>query len=530
MTVTPTYPGVYVEEIPSGVRTIAGVATSITAFIGRARRGPVDIATRIQSFADFDRTFGGLWRDSTMSYAVQHFFLHGGKDAIIVRVANRATGSAIPLPAGGGSLDLVSASSGEWANALRVAVDHQVGDPSDSSTFNLIVQQVESPDQVASDQAKPLVTEEFRNVSVNPDSPRGVSTVLAQGSALVRVDGAVPGDRPDLTTSGPPPDIGTPDDWAANDGGGSDGNAITDAQISGAGLEGARRGLWALDEVDLFNLLCIPPLTATTDVGSDTTLATAAAYCKERRAFLLVDPPSSWDDTAAAESGVDALRADIGDARDHAAVYFPRLRMPDPLLENRSADFAPSGSVAGIIARTDATRGVWKAPAGIEATFSGVRELTFTLDDRANDILNQKGVNCLRSFTPDGKVVWGSRTLDGDDRLTSEWKYVPIRRLALFLQESLYRGTQWAVFAPNDEPLWAELRLNIGAFLQDMFRQGAFQGQAAKDAYFVKVDRETTTQHDINLGIVNIVIGFAPLKPAEFVILKFQQIAGQIDV
>jgi uncharacterized protein len=530
MTTTPTYPGVYVEEVPSGVRTIAGVATSITAFLGRARRGPVDSATRIQSFADFERVFGGLWRDSTMSYAVQHFFLHGGKDAIIVRVANSATDSAIALPAAGDSLDLVSASSGAWSQALRVAVDHQVANPSDSKTFNLMVQLVENADQVTSEQAKPVVTEAFRNVSVDPASPREVATVLAQASALVRVDGTVPDDRPDQTTAGPPPDVATPGDWVPTDGAGSDGTAITDAQLSDAGLESQRRGLWALDEVDLFNLLCIPPLTATTDVGTATTLATAAAYCKRRRAFLVVDPPLAWNDTAAAESGVDALRSDLGDARDHAAAYFPRLRMPDPLRENRSADFAPSGALAGIIARTDASRGVWKAPAGIEATLSGVREFTFKLDDPANGILNQKGVNCLRSFTPYGKVVWGSRTLDGDDRLASEWKYIPVRRLALFLQESLYRGTQWAVFEPNDEPLWAELRLNIGAFMQNMFRQGAFQGQAASDAYFVKVDSETTTQHDINLGIVNIVIGFAPLKPAEFVILKFQQMAGQIDV
>jgi hypothetical protein len=529
MTVTPTYPGVYVEEIPSGVRTITGVATSITAFIGRARRGPVDTATRIQSFADFDRAFGGLWRDSTMSYAVQHFFLHGGRDAIIVRVANGAAGSAISLPAAGGSLDLVSASSGEWANALRVAVDHQIGDPSDSSAFNLTIQLVETADQVASENAKPVLTEEFRNVSVDPSSPREVSRMLDQGSSLVRVDGAPPDDRPDVTTSGPPPDVKTPDDWGPNDSNGADGDAITDAQISDASLEDSRHGLWALDEVELFNLLCIPPLTSATDVGSASTLATAAAYCADRRAFLIVDAPSSWNDTAAAETGVDALRSDIGDARDHAAVYFPHVRMPDPLQENRSSDFAPGGAVAGIVARTDATRGVWKAPAGIEATFSSVRELTFKLDDPANGILNPKGVNCLRSFTPYGKVVWGSRTLDGDDRLTSEWKYVPVRRLALFLEESLYRGTQWAVFEPNDEPLWAELRLNIGAFMQNLFRQGAFQGQAAKDAYFVKVDKETTTQHDINLGIVNIVVGFAPLKPAEFVILKFQQMAGQIE-
>jgi phage tail sheath protein FI len=529
MTIAPTYPGVYVEEVPSGVRTITGVATSITAFIGRARQGPVDSATRIQSFADFERAFGGLWRESPLSYAVQHFFLHGGKDAVIVRVANGAAPSKIALPAGGEELNLVSSSPGEWANALRVGVDHDIADSSDTSAFNLTVQLLESADQLTSSKAVPAVTEQHRNVSVDPDSPRHVQAILEQASTLVRVSGPLPDDRPDKTASGDTPDVGLPGDWATNDDNGGDGGAITDAQISNAGLEASREGLWALDGVDLFNLLCIPPLAPGTDVGGATTLATAAAYCKRRRAFLIVDSPATWSDTAAAEAGVETLRADIGGARDHAAAYFPRLRMPDPLQENRSADFAPSGAVAGIIARTDGTRGVWKAPAGIEATFAGVREFTFKLDDPGNGRLNPKGLNCLRSFQPYGKVVWGGRTLDGDDRLASEWKYLPVRRLALFLEESLYRGTQWAVFEPNDEPLWAELRLNIGAFMQNLFRQGAFQGQAAKDAYFVKVDKETTTQNDINLGIVNIIVGFAPLKPAEFVILRFQQMAGQLE-
>jgi phage tail sheath protein FI len=212
----------------------------------------------------------------------------------------------------------------------------------------------------------------------------------------------------------------------------------------------------------------------------------------------------------------------------NAAVFFPRLKLADPLKENRTQEFVPCGAIAGIIARTDASRGVWKAPAGIDATFSGVRELTYKLTDGENGRLNPKGLNCLRVFPVYGNVIWGARTLAGDDRLASEWKYLPVRRLALFLEESLYRGTQWVVFEPNDEPLWAQIRLNIGAFMNNLFRQGAFQGKTPRDAYFVKCDSETTTQNDINLGIVNIVIGFAPLKPAEFVILKFQQMAGQI--
>ncbi|MEM9267054.1 MAG: phage tail sheath C-terminal domain-containing protein, partial [Cyanobacteria bacterium P01_F01_bin.13] len=218
----------------------------------------------------------------------------------------------------------------------------------------------------------------------------------------------------------------------------------------------------------------------------------------------------------------------IGTNSDHAALFFPMLMKPNILKENQIEAFAPCGAVAGIFARTDAQRGVWKAPAGTEATLVGVPKLSVPLTDAENGELNPLAINCLRGFPAAGRVIWGSRTLQGDDRLASEWKYVPVRRTALLIEESLYRGTQWAVFEPNDEPLWAQLRLNIGAFMQNLFRQGAFQGSTPQEAYLVKCDSETTTQNDINLGIVNVVVGFAPLKPAEFVILKIQQLAGQI--
>jgi uncharacterized protein len=191
-------------------------------------------------------------------------------------------------------------------------------------------------------------------------------------------------------------------------------------------------------------------------------------------------------------------------------------------------DFAPSGAIAGVIARTDLQRGVWKAPAGLEATINGVMGLGVKLTDAENGELNPLGVNCLRTMPAAGTVIWGARTMVGDDRLASQWKYLPVRRLALFIEESLYRGTQWAVFEPNDEPLWSQLRLNLGVFMHDLFRQGAFQGQSPKEAYFVQCDSTTTTQSDIDRGIVNVVVGFAPLKPAEFVVLYIQQIAGQL--
>src|SRR3712207_7651940 len=172
----------------------------------------------------------------------------------------------------------------------------------------------------------------------------------------------------------------------------------------------------------------------------------------------------------------------------------------------------PSGAVAGLIARTDATRGVWKAPAGTEATLAGVAGFSVMLTDRENGDLNPVGINCLRAFPVIGRVSWGARTLRGADQLSDEYKYLPVRRLALYIEESLYRGLKWVVFEPNDEPLWSQIRLNVGAFMNRLFRQGAFQGTTPREAYFVKCDKETTTQGDINLGIVNVVVGFAPLK------------------
>jgi Bacteriophage tail sheath protein len=508
MPTTPTYPGVYIEELPSGVHTIVGVATSITAFVGRAPRGYTNDPIEVQSFADYERSFGGLWADGPMSYAVQQYFMNGGTDALVVRVHKSATKATITLPAGGASLTLEAASEGAWSNDLTALVDvHDTKDPTDPDLFNLMVSELDPGTGL------PVSVETFRNISRNAAATRFITKVLAQQSNLVRVSGAVPVSRPD--DSG-----GTP---VASNNDGTDGTAITDNEILGNAA--SRTGIWALDKADLFNLLCIPPLAFDTDVAY-TTYQAAAAYCKGRRAMVLIDPQAGWSDVAA----VISAGADIDSVRDkNAILYFPRLRMADPLKENRLEDFVPCGVVAGICARTDAARGVWKAPAGQEATLVGVRELTFKMTDGQNGQLNPLGVNCLRTFPVVGNVVWGARTLDGADRLASEWKYVPVRRLALFLEETLYRGTQWVVFEPNDEPLWAQIRLNVGAFMHNMFRQGAFQGRTPREAYFVKCDKETTTQNDIDLGIVNIVVGFAPLKPAEFVIIKIQQLAGQIE-
>jgi phage tail sheath protein FI len=220
--------------------------------------------------------------------------------------------------------------------------------------------------------------------------------------------------------------------------------------------------------------------------------------------------------------------AGVGATRDrNNAYFFPPLRLPDPLSENRPRTVSPSGTVAGIYARTDSERGVWKAPAGTEARVRGADVVGPPLSDADSGTLNPLGVNALRSFPVFGNVVWGARTGVGADQLASEWKYAPVRRTALYIEESLVQGLRWVVFEPNDEPLWAQIRLNVGAFMQTLFRKGAFQGTTPREAYLVRCDRTTTTQADIDNGVVNILVGFAPLRPAEFVVIQIQQLTAQ---
>jgi phage tail sheath protein FI len=288
-------------------------------------------------------------------------------------------------------------------------------------------------------------------------------------------------------------------------------------------------GLYALDAVDLFNILCIPrtglvgaaaPAPALSDAEATAVITEATNYCQQRRAFFIVDTPFGIDTIDEIQAWMTA-HASL--RHRNLAIYFPRVMVPDPLDEFRARSFGASGTMAGIFARIDGTRGVWKAPAGLEATLSNVPRLEYRMTDQECGVLNPLGINCLRTFAATGNLVWGARTLVGMDAPASEWKYVPVRRFALFLEESLFRGTTWIVFEPNDEPLWAKIRMNLNAFMMGLFRQGAFEGSTPDKAFYVKCDGETTTAQDRELGIVNIEVGFAPLKPAEFVVIKIQQ-------
>lgn len=877
-----SYPGVYIQEVPSGVRTITGVATSIAAFLGYFSRGPMNDAVRVFNYGDFERAFGGLRADSEASYAIQQFFLNGGTQAYVVRVATPApTAAQLTLQDESGTdvLDLEAAAPGADGNALRVAVDYAATDP--ATQFNLTVaddtttetfsdltiataaatlnddtnwtgdrlaaaalvgsptsrpvqtgtvsgpvidaqaaalpddedvavflngapqgtfdlsgtgittvdglrQRIEQkvrglagsdldsatvqniggrlriraargqPEDVVTfaddgagtvaatigldttDPAKPppseqpemfafagghdgqptaaaidlqaevsgaavlrataksegkwgnhvrldvdhgivdpagdparlfnlrvaehavvngqpqVVNEEtYTNLVIDETSPRHVEDVL-DGSALVGValvgtpaagarpaqtgtvsapfgtgtdeldvgglaggetmqaslDGAAPvtvtlGAGPFATASALAAALrtairaadsaleratvevlgsaatrrflrvkaGTPEPAAVltfSDTGAGDtlagllglddparsnvqAYALGAAQATGAqalpdgsaevghdgGLPGAlelapdseldKQGLYALLDVDLFNILCIPDTMRLTNAGASVVASRATAFCEAERAFYLLDAPQPSDPLDEPTEIEEWLDEHAALRHKNVALYYPRPVVADPLNELRPRRIAASGTMAGLYARVDGTRGVWKAPAGTEAVLRGTRGLEYHLTDAENGVLNPLAVNCLRTFPVVGRVAWGARTLAGADQLASEWKYVPVRRVALYIEESLFRGTQWVVFEPNDEELWAQIRLNVGTFMHTLFRQGAFQGTSPDEAYFVKCDAEVNPQADIDRGIVNVVVGFAPLKPAEFVIIKIQQIAGDLE-
>ncbi len=505
MPVTPTYPGVYIEELPSGVHTITGVATSIAAFVGWAPQGPTDQATLVLSWADFQRQFGGLDSRSLLGYAVNQFFMNGGQQAYIIRLADSTAATAsVTIGAAPKSLIVNAINQGGWANSYQIAIKNSTASP---GRFQLQVLYAPSG-------ATPAVVESFPNLSIStPDSQgRYVVDVLANSSNYV-------------TASVPSGTTAPPDDAAAQLGSttaGVDGTVLSPStSTTTAGpfetalqATGGTGGVNFLSAVDLFNLLCIPGEIVTTTLGELDT------FCKDNEAFLIADSDPGITDYTKLSSGP-------GFHGDNSAFYFPWLQAPDPLAGNVTRNYPPCGFVAGIYASTDANRGVWKAPAGTETALVGISGVTVPLTDQQNGVLNPVAVNCIRSFSAYGTVVWGARTTGGNDEAGSQWKYIPIRRLALFLEVSLYRGTQWVVFEPNDAPLWSQIRLNVGSFMQTLFTQGAFQGTTPQQAYFVKCDSETTTPTDQDNGIVNILVGFAPLKPAEFVIIQIQQIAGQ---
>jgi phage tail sheath protein FI len=524
-----SYPGVYIDESSAG-RAIIGVATSITAFLGQAAKGPTDRAVSVFDLSDFVNQFGALDVKYPMGFAVRDFFINGGTQAVIVRLyqdppveVGKASAS---LNAGRvDPIALVSASPGDWANGLEVQVKHD-GDPAVATDLGLTPNDLFSL-HIRIQPGGPQ--ERFLNLTVK-DSDRRVDQVLARESALVRIEVAGALDAAGVKRPGESVD--------------GDGNATWDQVLPGdaghasaplddiayTGDRKTRTGKYLLEHIDLVNLVCVLGSTLSSLVPPEV-YKDILDYCVERRAFLIVDPPPDWTRNGLVTDPTDEL-ANLnltGTPARNAAIFYPRLLQANPLRGNKVEVFAGCGALAGVIARTDAERGVWMAPAGTDASLAGVVGLPEALSDAETGPLNQNGINVIRTFPGYGPVVWGARTLRGADRTADEYKYIPVRRTALFLEESLRRGLEWVMFEPNDEALWAQIRLDAGAFMHSLFRRGAFQGKTPRDAYFVKCDNETTTDEDIDNGVVNIVVGFAPLKPAEFLIVQLQQMAGQLS-
>lgn len=648
MSFLPTFPGVYIREIPSGSRSIAGASTSIAAFVGGFARGPVNTPVRMFSLADFENNFGGLDDSHPASFAVSQFYINGGGTAYAVRVSNGADAAsmtvqdfdnaAVSLRATAGRMigtDPVP-NPGEWGNALRIDVDYRCADP--ATQFNMVISEVRLQDGIA----QAVRTEVFRNLTMVAGPANAIAVVNA-GSALVMLDqggvdrpgatgfhsgdlsgidwslaassiaasditvdfgtgpiavngvaivapttltavagvlqtairAALPADRlfaqatvtvagtrlriapgrnsPDYapgtivaiaasagtlfatllldTAAAVDPAIANVEQYFAEAAAplglislaapGTDGIALDAATLRGN--RGTRSGFYALDDVDAFNMLSIPeaselPLGATDQAA---VMAPALAYVIEKRAMLFIDPLPGTDTLEEAEAWLDDI-ADAGLRSPNSVAYYPPLRVSDPTNGGRLREIAPSGTMAGIWARTDGETGVWKAPAGTTASLRGVPELTHVLSDPQNGVLNPQGLNALRNFDVPGNIAWGARTLMGADLLASDWKYVPVRRTALFIESSLFDGLQWAVFQPNADPLWLEIRGAVTSFMQRLFRQGAFKGTSPREAFIVRCGPDTTTQADINAGIVNVFVGFAPLQPAEFVVVSLQ--------
>ncbi|MEI7769279.1 MAG: phage tail sheath subtilisin-like domain-containing protein [Chloroflexales bacterium] len=641
-----TYPGVYVEEVSSGVRPIQAAGTSTAAFIGVAEKGNLAEAVKVYNFTEYQNLFGGFLNSSFLSHSVYQFFNNGGSQCYIVRVAeNTATANIVINDYGVStqpSLTISAISPGAWGNRLEVVITQGSSDP--ANEFNLLVYLQDA--QEPANPAKAILLERFENLSMVPSSPRFIEAVTAaskqirvvvnagntnvqagtsrntaaparvvSGRTKLRVNingdgyqevdlqaavGSGIGQVTDLTTpehiagaitssvtrltrlrtstdptaftlftctldttgrlrlssgttgldssvsvapainssqdasgllklgklnggtetigaSVTRPALGT---YAVGD------NATTEQVLSvRAGSDGDPvtsdmpyiDALARLDTLDDVSLIAIP------GIGSEAILGAGMNYCANRSlsdCFFIGDMRQDHDTVPEAEAFVAA----ISPKNSYGAVYTPWVKMLDPTgVSSEPILVPPSGYVAGLYAKTDAQRGVWKAPAGTSVALGGATGLAVNFTDVQQGDLNQKSVNCIRQFAGAGIVLWGARTIAADP----EYLYIPVRRTAILLRTSIYRGIQWAVFEPNDEPLWSQLRLNIKSFMTVLFRRGAFQGATPSQAFFVKCDGETTTQDDINLGIVNVLVGFAPLKPAEFVVVKISQKAGQ---
>jgi phage tail sheath protein FI len=538
MPITPTYPGIYIQEIPSAIHTITAAPTNIAVFIGYTHpfktihanwRRPVQIF----GFTDYIRNFGGFFRSlafaksatnfADMAQAVNQFFLNGGTEAYIVALQPQGPPITPPtLQFGSVVFTAREITDATYELSVRVVPNLPLASPP-NETADVIITYGPRSTPGGPQPPPSTVIETYRRVSLTPTDAHGapdpnfivtrIGTATNPVSSLV----TVPADVTGLF-------------FPVNEQFESFGQSLDqDTQLFFAhDFTAVMEQDTELDKLAIFNLMVIP------GVGDTTVMSTALAFCERKRAFLIMDPSSA--STADPNDPHNSIQLYVSTLPKgpNAALYFPYLKSPDPLtgatidpLTRLPYEIPPAPTVAGIYAATDLSRGVWKAPAGFQATTTNTTGVVDRgrMTDQRHGVFNPLGINCLRDFPNIGTAVFGARTVVTSTN--EQWRYVPVRRMALFLEQTLYANLGWVVFEPNAEPLWTAIRMSITSFMLGLFRQGAFAGTTPSQAFLVQCDSQTTTAQDVNNGVVNILVGFAPLKPAEFVIIMITQLAGQ---
>ncbi len=472
--------------------------TGLTAFVGRSLKGPINRPVRVSSFAEFQQTFGGLWQPSTLSYAIEQYFENGGRQAIVIRVANGARPPTLTLPAERRELTLTGVNPGS-REYLRAAVDYDGIGAAEGDRFNLVVQRVRLPGtEQIEDQ------EIFRRVSIEPGSVRYVGDLLLE-SRLVRLHGAPPPVRPDRTTAG---QGGLAIRYVSSRNDGEDGAPLTDYDVIGSATAGT--GLFALAAEEDVDLLCIPPLSRERDVGL-ATLLVAARFCRDRQALLVVDPPAEWNSPQIALAAFRTWPF----RSENAAMFFPRIVAFDRL-RNRSEIFGSAPAAAGMLARGDEQLPVWAPAEGDEPILRPAFKLAATVADSERARLAQAGINPLQSVRTSGRPRISPVTLAGSDAGPARQRPLAARRLALFVVRSIERGARWLLTAPNEPATWRRAQAQVEQFLDELDREGAFAGSEPKDSYFVICDERINRVETVAEGKVHLLFGIAAVKPAEF--------------
>ncbi len=466
--------------------------------MGRTLRGPVNRPVLLNTFAEFQHVFGGLWQPSPLGYAVEHFFDNGGREAVVVRVANGARSASLTLRAGAGALKLRALRPGT-REFLRASVDYDNIPGADSAEFNLTVQRVRTPGtEQVEDQ------EIFPRLSVLPDAERPVGLAFAE-SELVRLDGAVPAQRPDRTLHS---SSGLATGYVVSSSDGDDGAPLSDYDLIGSRAD--ESGLFALERAEYFNLLCIPPLSREQDVGPSV-LVVAARYCKERRALFVVDPPAGW------RTADDALRGLKGwdFASENALMYFPRILAHDKL-RGHFESFAPCGAVAGMLARSDETHPVG-GPAKVDDAILrlGFRPSCLVTEDRRRRLASL-GVNTIQAGRSAARIGVEPRTLAAGTAGAADWQSLAARRLALFILNSIERGTRWVVLTRPHREVIEQAAAQVRAFFERLHEAGAFGARAPEESFFVICDHRVNSAGTAPTGDFQIVIGFAAARRREF--------------